>query len=167
MYVVQGRNAILYALKDAEYVPFLCGQEIGLNEETEIIPTTTVNSGKFRTFVPRFSTWTLSFSGVMLIRNGAAGTGYAALELFTDTIRENGLDIKIIFTDDQGVYQELTGSVLFPSKSITGSVGQITKWAANMQGNGEYTITEFVLPPLLDENNNPILDENGDPVTIP
>lgn len=167
MYVVQGKNAILYGLRDGDYVALLCGQEMGLSEETEMIPTTTVTSGKFRTFIPRFSTWTLSFSGLMLLRDGPSGTGYAALEFFTDAIRENGLDIKIIFTDDQDVTQELTGSVLFPSKSITGSVGQITKWAMNMQGNGEYTIAELVLPPLLDENGNPILDENGEIVTIP
>lgn len=163
MYAVQGKNCILYAYKDSEYIPFACGQELGITEDLEILPTTTVGSGKARTFMTRFYDWKLNISGVMMLRKEG---GYAFLDLFTDEVRTNGLNIKAIFTDDQEVTQEFTGTVLFPSKSVTGTVGQIAKWTANMQGTGAYALNEFVLPYILDENGNPILDENGDPITI-
>lgn len=139
-YTVQGKNCILYGLRDGDYFPFACGQELTLSEDTEMIPTTTVNSGKFRTFLPRFSDWKLSLTGVFFLRKDS---DYVALELFTDTIRSNGLDIKAVYTDDEGAFQVITGSVLFPSKSITATVGQLTKWASSMQGNGPYTIDEL------------------------
>lgn len=141
-YVVQGKNCILYADRGGDYFPFACGQEFSLSETTEMIPTTTVGSGKFRTYMSRFSEWQMSVSGVMLLRKGS---DYVALELFTDAVRENGLNIKAIWEDDEGALQELTGSVLFPEKSITATVGQITKWVANMQGNGDYTLGELDL----------------------
>jgi hypothetical protein len=112
-----------------------------LSEETELLPTTTIDSGEFRTFITRLSTWKLSLSCVFYLLDGSK---WVATDLFTQSYRENGLAIKIVFTDQGGTYQQLTGNVFLPNKSITGTAGQIAKFNLEMIGSGAYTLGSVV-----------------------
>jgi hypothetical protein len=155
----------VYGFKDGDYYPFACSQSMELAEETDIIPTTTVGTGKRRTFTTGFTSATLSLGGVMFLRD-LASTKWVILEFFNDALITSGLDIKIEWEDQQGVIQDLTGSVLIRRKQISGTVGQLTKWNIDFQFSGDTVISELVLPVLLDEDGNPMLDEEGNPITI-
>lgn len=155
----------VYGYKDGGYYPFACSQSMELPEETEIIPTTTVGSGKRRTFTTGFTSATLSLGGVMFLRD-LANTKWVILEFFNDALITSGLDIKIEWEDQQGVIQSRTGSALIRSKTISGTVGQLTKWNIDFQFSGDMETSELVLPVLLDEEGNPMLDEDGNPITI-
>jgi hypothetical protein len=155
----------VYGFKDGDYYPFACSQSMELAEETDIIPTTTVGTGKRRTFTTGFTSATLSLGGVMFLRD-LAETKWHILEFFENALITSGLNILIEWKDQQDVIQNRTGSALIRSKTISGTVGQLTKWNIDFQFSGDMTTAEMILPVLLDEDGNPMLDEDGNPITI-
>jgi hypothetical protein len=80
-YPIDALTYKVYGYKDGEYYPFACSQSMELQEETDIIPTTTVGSGKRRTFTTGFTSSTLSLGGVMFLRD-ISETKWVILEYF-------------------------------------------------------------------------------------
>lgn len=121
------------------YYPFACLQEVSLSVSTEMIPTTTVDSGLYRTFEPRLSEWKLSASGVMILRDLDASYNYA-LDSILQQVRREGYDIRLLWTDNGGYTRHIEGHVFIPESVFTGTAGQIGKFSIEMQGSGPLTI---------------------------
>jgi hypothetical protein len=142
--LVQGKNALLSVSRNAQdYYPFACAQEVTLSEETELLPTTTATSGEYRTYTTRLSSWKLSHAGVLLLSKSSF-LGFP--DIFNPADRRAGLYVRVRFVADDGTEKIFQGKVLLPSKSITGTVSQLTKWTAEMQGTGPYTISNVETP---------------------
>lgn len=153
--VVQGKNVLLAVSRnDTDYYPFACAQEVTLSEDTELLPTTTVNSSDFRTFTTRLSDWKLQHSGVLLLNKGSH---YNFLDLFNATDRRQGLYVKVTYTDDTGASRVIKGKILLPSKSVTSTVGQLAKWAAEMQGTGPYVLADIPIPDGIADTSGPFV----------
>ena len=129
----------VYGLKGGDYVPFACSQSMDYSEETEIISTMTVGNQYRKTFMPRFTSASLSLGGVMFLRD-LSGVKYHILEFLADTLIQSGLNIKIEWTDQQGASQALTCFAFIKSKNISGTVGSLTKWNIDFQISGDITI---------------------------
>lgn len=66
---------------------------------------------------------------------------WVALELFTDTVRQEGLDIRLLFLDVEGFYKTIDCHVYIPSKAITAAAGQLTKINVEFLVSGGLTIS--------------------------
>jgi hypothetical protein len=139
--IVLGKQYILSAYVPAQsgYYPFACLQEVSLSVSTELIPTTTVDSGLYRTFEPRLSEWKLSASGVMILRD-VVNTYNFSLDSILAQVRREGYDIRLLWMDTSGYTRQIEGHVFIPESVFTGTAGQIGKWSIEMQGSGPLTI---------------------------
>lgn len=146
---VQGKNAVIYAkaaLGD-EYRPFGCVQEVRLPIDTEMLETTTVDSGYWRTYQPRINGWKISFGGVLLLRD-LATSRYFALDLITEQVRLSGLFFKIIFTDDDGYSRNWTGFGFIPLAEIFKTSGSLSKWSGEVLGSGPFVLDDPAADPV-------------------
>jgi hypothetical protein len=139
--IVLGKQYYLAAYIPAlsGYYPFACLQEVSLSVSTELIPTTTVDSGIYRTFEPRLSEWKISASGVLVLRDLIDSYNFP-LESILYQIRRDGYDIRLLWTDTSGYVRQIEGHVFIPESTFTGTAGQIGKWSIEMQGSGALTI---------------------------
>jgi hypothetical protein len=146
-HAVQGKNVIVKAVKSADYRIWLCVQAMQLDVDTEIKETSTPVTGRYKTFAPVGMTeWGLSLRGVMFLRDQSAIRNFA-METITEAVRDDGYDITITWTDDEGYANVFTGSVLVPHTDFTKEVGSLAKWNTTWKGTGEFTQTVLTDPP--------------------
>jgi len=146
IYPVQGKNVILRAVKSADYRIFMCAQSLRLTVNTDVKETSTPVTGRYRTFSPvGLTDWSVTLSGILFLRDQSTIRNFA-METITEAVRDNGYDITITFTDDEGYANVFTGSVLIPSTEFTKEAGSLAKWTIEMKGNGEYTQTVLIDP---------------------
>jgi predicted secreted protein len=144
-YAVQGRNVILRAQKLGDYRVFACAQSVRLTVETEILETSTSTTGPFKTFSPvGLSEWGVALSGVLFLRDQSTTKNFA-LETITEQVRNNGYNITITFTDDEGYVQVFSGFVYVPLTEIFKESGSVSKYNVEFKGSGSFTID--VTPP--------------------
>src|SRR5678816_1250907 len=117
-YPVQGKNVIFRAVKLGDYRIWACAQTLRLNVSTEVKETSTPVTGRYKTFTPVGMTeWSISLGGVLFLRDQSVVKNYA-LETIQEDVIDNGYDITITFTDDEGFVHVFTGSVLVPLTEI-------------------------------------------------
>lgn len=144
-YTVQGKNVIIKALKLGDYRLFACAQSLRLTVETELKETSTTSTGPFKTFSPvGLSEWNVTLGGVLFLRDQSTTKNFA-LESITEQVRNNGYDITITFTDDEGYVQVFSGSVFIPLTDIFKETGSLAKFNIEFKGSGAFTID--VTPP--------------------
>lgn len=141
--VVLGKDYLLTVAISNVYYPFACVQEVGLNVSTEMVNTTTADSGIYRTRIPRLSEWSISLSGVHILRDTTT-TKMFALDLITEQVRKTGLDIKLLWTDTGAYTRTIAGHVFISSTDFRGIAGQIGKFNAEFPGSGTLTINGIV-----------------------
>ncbi len=138
-YPVQGKNVIFRAVKLGDYRIWACAQTLRLNVSTEVKETSTPVTGRYKTFTPVGMTeWSISLGGVLFLRDQAVVKNYA-LETIQEDVIDNGYDITITFTDDEGFVHVFTGSVLVPLTEIFKEVGSLSKFNIEFKGTGEFT----------------------------
>lgn len=139
-YPVQSKNVIFRAVKLGDYRVWGCAQTMRLSVDTEIKETSTPTTGRNRTFsAVGLREWSVSLGGVLILRDQSVVKNYA-LETISDDAMDNGYDITITFTDDEGFINVFTGSVLVPHTDILKESGSLAKFNIEFKGNGEYTI---------------------------
>ncbi len=144
-YVVQGRNVIIRAVKSGDYRVFACAQSLRLTVETGLLETSTTTTGPFKTFSPvGLSEWSVSLSGVLILRDQSTTKNFA-LETITEQVRNNGYEITITFTDDEGYVNVFSGFVYVPLTEIFKESTSVAKWSTEFKGSGAITID--VTPP--------------------
>jgi len=163
MALVPGRQIIAEFKIGDQWLPFACVQEVRWTETTEMLPTTTGDSGDYKTVRPRQSSWGGSMSGVLFLTKEGKFTSF---DLYNVTVRRNGVVLRLLHIDKSSAEVEVLGQIFFSSKTIVGAVGQIAKWDLEFVGSGPYTKNggggeQPGLNVILDMNGDPILDLNG------
>jgi hypothetical protein len=144
-YAVQGRNVILRALKSGDYRVFACAQSVKLTVTTDLLETSTLTTGPFKTYSPLgLSDWKISLSGVLYLRD-LSDTKNFALETITEQVRNSGYDITLTFTDEGGYVNVFSGFVYIPLTEIFKETGSLAKYNVDFQGSGAFEID--VTPP--------------------
>jgi hypothetical protein len=139
-YPVQARNVIFRAVKLGDYRVWGCAQSMRLTVNTDIKETSTPVTGRNRTFSSvGLREWTITLGGVLILRDESVVKNYA-LETISDDIMDNGYDITITYTDDDGYIVVFTGSVLVPQTDIFKDNGSLSKFNIEFKGTGEYTV---------------------------
>lgn len=144
-YAVQGKNVILKAQKSGDYRVFACAQSLRLTVETGLLETSTTSTGPFKTFSPNgLSEWSVSLGAVLYLRDQSVTKNFA-LETITEQVRNNGYNITITFTDDEGYVNVFSGFVYVPLTEIFKETGTLAKYNVEFKGSGAFTID--VTPP--------------------
>lgn len=135
---VKGDNVILRAFNGTDYIPFACATGCSFTRDTEMIGATTVGNGKERAFKPRFTTTTLTLKGITYLTR-TTGTYFYVLDTILTSLRNDGLQLELAFTDEAGNTQQLQFFAYVPHTSITGDVDALSDYEIDFQVSGGYT----------------------------
>jgi len=144
MSIVKGKNVVLTAYFNGAYIPYACAQEVVINEDVEYLLSTTVGDGKTPRYKYRSFKNNVTLSGLTFLQKAGH---FVILDLFTETVRETGIDIRILFTAEDGTTQLLGGNVVIPRKGITSAAEGFSKASFDMLVNGSLTPTSLEEPP--------------------
>lgn len=155
MNLIFGKDTIISVLVEDTYYPILCGSDLSLHVEQEMIEKTGINSPGFREYVPRLSLWTASVSGATPISNDTVASFFYML---LQSVRTAKQTIKFTFTDQGGSVTSVSGDCYVSSNDINGNVSQFSQASLNFQGTGALN-TDPIAPP---SNNYDILADKWD-----
>lgn len=64
--ILSGNESVLYIKWAGDYIPVGCLTDNGMDEETELLPTTTQQTGGWRTFRANLQSYSLNFAGLQV-----------------------------------------------------------------------------------------------------
>lgn len=134
MALIKGRDLIIYRNGT---IPFACARRCTLTLSAELLETTTSSGGRFKTFIPKTISWTISGDGLVKlpgvddIPNSFEGPD----EIFTYIVDQELVTLKFLGTDGTNnlAYQ---GSGYFTQLEIDGTDKDITTYSFTLQGTG-------------------------------
>lgn len=144
---VFGDGVIIEAWKVDGYYPFACAEEVTFRMKTEMAETTTADSGAWEYYTPTGRNgWTASLKGVLVLNDPDDDLWYA-LETFLLSVRGQGLQIRILFRDKNGVERYALGEVFIPEGEITATMDDFARYVEQFQGSGPFDLSETITPP--------------------
>lgn len=135
---VQGKNVILKAYNADGYYKFYCAQTAELSIDTDQLPATNVNSGGWKSFKPAKTGWALTLTGVTHVRDTIGDNNLTVFDITNEQIRKNGIDLYMVFTNDQGNVETFTGHANPVNTTLGGTAGQLSKFSIQFQGTGAF-----------------------------
>lgn len=132
---VEGKDAILEVYDGADYVPFICATECGINFTPEVIDKTTYSSGKWNEYTTRRMDWDVTLSGAVTIEEGWS----VFQTLSVDKIFTN-YQIRMTFTDSNGLTATFLGETVLKSGSIKSPQEGFSTFENGFQGSGSYIL---------------------------
>lgn len=146
--VVFGRDMVFEAKISDVYTPVGCAVSGSFKFTNELIAKTDVNAGLFRKRRVRISDCSLSVQGLTtLLNNSTSSIMYFLLE----GVRRVEQDLRIIFTDEDGLQKQIQGMFVLESSQLTGEVSGFSEFDMEFQGTGGFSISDVV-----DESGTPI-----------
>lgn len=142
---VQGKNVVLTAYNIDGYYGFYCAQSVDLTIETEQLPATNINGGGFRGNKPGKTSWEINLSGVLFVRD-TSDKNWTHADLTSEQARKSGLDLKILFTNESGNYEQFTGHANPQSTTASGNAGELAKFNVKFAGDSSYE-RNAIIPP--------------------
>jgi predicted secreted protein len=136
---VYGKDVVILAKKNGspDYYPFACAESVKLKMETELVNTSTVDTGAWETSAPSGrNSWSAILSGVLVLKDEIDNLWFG-WEMFLLQVRSEGLDLKFVMTDVEGNEKFATGAVWVPSSEISGDAEEFANYMVNLQGNGQ------------------------------
>ena len=117
--VVQGNDRILWIKRGENFQPVGCLTSNGMDEDTEMLATSTRNSEGWRTAIPQMQGYTINFEGLQipsLFRADGDNSLQTTLTLTIQSMTLFFLELKV---------ESVLGWFLFISKSITSNPGLV------------------------------------------
>lgn len=147
---VIGKNVVVKVMRilDADYFGFYCAQEVSINFQTDQIPATGPDSGSYKRFKPGRTAWDVTLTGITFIKD-VSDSLWTAFDLTDEQARQNGLDVLITFTNDNGAVETFQGRMNPETTGISGSAsgGALSKFNLKLQGDGLYARNASVPTP--------------------
>ena len=132
---VYGKDVKLYAYKTDGYYPFACARSVKISVNSEIDETTNPSSHSWRRYQPTgLNGYNIELNAITVLQD-AVSTLWYSWELMLESIRNNGLDLKIEFTDRVGNTRYATGFGYIPDSSIGGVAGDFSESDLSILGS--------------------------------
>lgn len=160
---VHGMDVILEAYIIDGYKPFLCATDAIFELTTEIIPTTTADSGLFRTKTSRLTDGRITLSGVTVVDGTTGATVFNTTE---EQVRQTGYDIRLTYTDKDGNEAFFTSHVLISSTIINGQATLYSDYQVILELDGAVGIDAGELATTANEVNKYTYIATGGETTI-
>jgi hypothetical protein len=139
--VVFGRDMVFEAKIDDVYTPVGCAVSGSFQFTNELIAKTDVNAGLFRKRRVRISDCSLSVQGLTTLENNATAS---VMYFLLEAVRRTDQDLRITFTDEDGLQKQIQGLFLMESAQLNGEVAGFSEFDMEFQGNGGFTISDMV-----------------------
>jgi hypothetical protein len=139
--VVFGRDMVFEAKIDDVYTPVGCAVSGSFQFTNELIAKTDVNAGLFRKRRVRISDCSLSVQGLTTLENNSTAS---VLYFLQEAVRRTDQDLRITFTDEDGLQKQIQGLFLMESSQLNGEVAGFSEFDIEFQGNGGFTISDIV-----------------------
>ncbi len=138
MNVLKGKQAVLSVLIDDVYRPIFCAISCYFRFDQEEVLKTTINSGKFRERTTRLIDWEFGLSGLTKIDNT---DGQAAFFWFIqESVRGSVQNIRLVFTDDAGNEQTISGNCIIKQGQIDNLVSGFSTATISFPGTGPFSM---------------------------
>lgn len=141
--VLYGKKWVLQLYKSDGFYPIECVSEASLTVNTELLPSTSINSGSYRAFQPRLNDAEISVSGVWFLK-GKAVSSWVALDLILEQVRQTGVDFRFTATDEGGFVRRVEGHAFIYTSTYSGAAGQLAKFNVSMKVSGPLKIDEAI-----------------------
>lgn len=135
MSVVLGRNVVLYAYYNGANEVIACATSCILRITSEILETTTVNSGTNKSFVARANSWAVTLDGLVHLNVDFGITNVTTLQLSLLP-----LTVSFEITDTEGNDITYSGSVVIETTEISGQDNAAASFNASFIGSGELAV---------------------------
>lgn len=135
---VYGRDVVMLAQKNGspDYYPFACAENVRLSMSSELLPSSTADTGNWETFVKSGKNgWTAELSGVLVLED-EVDTLWFGWEMFLLQVRDSGLNLKFVFTDKDDNVKFATGFAWIPNAEISGTMEDFANYITQLQGSG-------------------------------
>jgi hypothetical protein len=142
---VQGRNVVLTAYNIDSYYGVYCAQSVDFTTETEQLPATSINGAGWKGNKPGKTSWEINLTGVLFVRD-TSDKNWTFADLTTEQARKNGLDLKLVYTNENGNYEQFTGHANPQSITGSGTAGELAKFNVKFVGDGAYG-RNTIIPP--------------------
>jgi predicted secreted protein len=123
---IQGNDRVLFIKQNETFLPIACLTSNGMSENTEMFETSTRASGGWKTSLPDFQSYSLTFAGL----NQTTGVSYETLQI----LKRNR--IKIIW--GVGLVDDIVeqGFGYITDLSVTDDVNQSSVFTGTIEGYG-------------------------------
>lgn len=138
MQVLKGKQALLSVLIDGVYRPVFCAISCYFRYDFEEVLKTSVNSGRFRERTTRLCDWEFGVTGLTKIDNT---DGQAAFFwLIQAGVRGTTQALKMVFTDDEGNTQTISGNCVIKQGQLDSLVGGFSTAQQVFPGTGPFAM---------------------------
>jgi hypothetical protein len=135
------KNVVLEAFKDDGYYRWACAFSVRVTVNSEIDFTTTPKSGGWRTKKPSgLNDWFIEFQSLTVLQD-AVNTFWFGWQTMLESIRNNGMNIRLTFTDIAGQTKYWTGFVYIPQTIMGGDTGDFSTDQIKFEGSGSFDPT--------------------------
>ena len=138
---VQGRDVIIQLNVDGStYLEFGCAEDMSLERVAELVETSTISTGVFKTWDYQSLDYTINLSGLVLNDDPSV----KVWDLWAQ--QENFLVVpyRMIFTDPDGIVKAIVGRLLVKSIAFSGPSEDLASSTIQLQGSGPTIVLDSV-----------------------
>ena len=142
-HLIQGRNVHVFKHIDTSMFEIVCGEDVVIEINQELIGATTPDSGRFRELRPRMIEMSCTISGVTTSTNDGDISYFHFLEV------ENLIgvqDLEVVYTDNNGSETSIRANFYIESTNINGPADGSSGYEIKLRSWGEYAVTILVDP---------------------
>jgi len=148
-YNIQGKNVHVFKYIDAAPFEIVCGTNIVVEFQQELIGATTPESGRYLEVRPRMRSLTAVISGASTSTNDG---NLAIFHFIDEDIFGEVQDLEVVYTDNNGVDRSIRGDFYIERLPITAEAGSASTYDINLKSSGTYTAASLVDPTVTGVN---------------
>jgi predicted secreted protein len=142
-HLIQGRNVHVFKHIDTSMFEIVCGEDVVIEINQELIGATTPDSGRFRELRPRMIEMSCTISGVTTSTNDGDISYFHFLEI--DNLIDVQ-DLEVVYTDNNGTETSIRANFYIESTNINGPADGSSGYEIKLRSWGEYAVTILVDP---------------------
>jgi len=148
-YNIQGKNVHVFKYIDAAPYEIVCGTNVVLEFQQEVIGATTPDSGRNLEKRARMRSITATISGATTSTNDG---NLSVFHFLDEDVFGEPQDLEVIYTDNNGTDRSVRGYFIIERLPITGEAGNSSTYDINLQSSGGYTVSDLIDPVVTGEN---------------
>ncbi len=141
--LIQGKNVHVYKFIDITPFEIVCGTDVVVEINQELIGATTPDSGRFREIRPRMLDMSCTISGITTSDND----GDLSYFHFIDTANIGSVqDLQIVYTDNNGSNRTIRANFYIETTNINGPAEGSSGYEIKLKSWGDYAVDILVDP---------------------
>ncbi len=142
-YYIQGKNVHVFKYLDITPYEIVCGTDVVIEINQELIGATTPDSGKFREIRPRLIDMAMTISGVTTSTND---TNLAYFHFIDVSVLTAVQDLEVVYTDNIGTQRTIRANFYIETTNVSGPADSSSTYEIRLKSWGEYTTSILADP---------------------